>query len=341
MGTSWSLRFDNPSMLAPDHVRAAVQAVLDRVIEQMSTWEPGSDISRFNAAEAGSLHLLPAGFAAVLSAALDWARASGGAIDPTVGALVGLWGFGSDAAQRDADASDSPPLPPSAAQLRQARLQVGWQRLEFDRTTRKLLQPGGLRLDLSGIAKGYAVDQVAEALRAIGIVRCLIEIGGELRALGHRPDGQDGPDGMPWQVAVETAPQVQQRIALAGMAIATSGDRFHAHAHADRHQGRRWSHTIDPRSGEPSSHALASVTVLHPECMHADALATVLMVLGPQEGLEFAERHRLAALFHCRDGAGDDGDQGLRCFASEAWPGAAQAGSRPRAACPPQAAGAP
>lgn len=317
MGTTWSLRFDNPSMLALEAVREAVQRVLDRVIAQMSTWEPESVLSRFNRAAPGSRQLLDTEFATVLAAALDWAAASGGALDPTVGALVGLWGFGADAA--DADPGDV--HPPSASELAEARARVGWQRLAFDRESRMLLQPGGARLDLSGIAKGYAVDAVADAVAALGIEAALVEIGGELRALGRRPDG------LPWQVLVEGAAAPGHRITLAQMAIATTGDRWHRRTHT----GRSWSHTLDPRRGEPTAHALASVTVLHPRCMHADALATVLMVLGPEEGMAFARRHGIAALLQCRDGGhrGDGGDGcdagegSWRLLASPSWPGAA------------------
>jgi len=146
-------------------------------------------------------------------------------------------------------------------------------------------------LDLSGIAKGFAVDHGTQALQALGLTDFLFEIGGELRGVGRRPGGQ------PWQVQVDTGLAAAQRIALADLAVATSGDQWHQRAH----EGKRWSHTIDPRTGEPVAHALASVTVLHAQCMEADALATVLTVLGPDEGWDFAEQHGVAALFvsHC------------------------------------------
>lgn len=298
MGTTWSLRFDNPSMQPHDAVRAAVTGALDRVIAQMSTWEPTSDISRFNAAEAGSRHALPAAFAEVLACALHWAEASDGAIDPTVGPLVALWGFG---AQAEAAPDHRPPSPTA---LDAARARTGWERLEFDAADRRITQPGGLQLDLSGVAKGFAVDHVADALVAIGLQDFLVEVGGELSGVGRRPDGH------PWRVRLDTPIDTLPAVALTDLAIATSGDRWHAHAHA----GRRWSHTIDPRSGEPASHTLTAVTVLHPSCMHADALATALTVLGPIAGPDFAARHDVAALFVCRDGAA-----GHRAIATPAW----------------------
>jgi len=297
MGTTWSLRFDNPHMLALDEVRASVQNALDRVVAQMSTWEPESDISRFNRSEAGSHHLLEPELAEVLACGFRWAEASGGAIDPSIGPLVTLWGFGAHA-----DASRT--APPSPEALAKARECVGWRRLAFDDITRRILQPGGAMLDLSGIAKGFAVDHVTLALRARGLSDFLVEVGGELRASGRRPQGG------PWQVAVEALPGAEQQVALDGLAIATSGDRWHVR----EHQGRRWSHTLDPRTGEPVAHTLASVSVLHPECMHADALATVLTVLGPDDGMDFAERHGVAALFVCRE------PRGPRTFTSAGWP---------------------
>jgi thiamine biosynthesis lipoprotein len=278
MGTTWSLRFDNPQMHPLAQVRETVEAALARVIAQMSHWEATSDISRFNAAPAGSRHALPKEFAEVIACALHWALASGGAVDPTVGPLVACWGFGPDAQARG--------LPASRA-LAEVRARVGWQRLAFDETSGSLLQQGDITLDLSGIAKGFAVDHGVEALRGLGLTDLLFEIGGELRGIGRRPGGQ------PWQVQVDSESTATRRVALADMAIATSGDRWHRR----EHEGRRWSHTIDPRNGEPVAHGLASVTVLHAQCMQADALATVLTVLGPDDGLAFAERHDIAALF--------------------------------------------
>jgi len=296
MGTTWSLRFDNPRMLPLAEVRAAVEAALNRVIAQMSHWEPDSDISRFNRAQAGSRHALPAEFATVMRCAFEWATASGGAIDPTVGPLVSCWGFGPDAGEESGL--------PAASVLAEAKERVGWSRLAFDAADGSLLQPGGVTLDLSGIAKGFAVDHGIEALRELGIADALLEIGGELRGIGKRPGGQT------WQVLVDGDPSGARRVALADMAIATSGDRWHRRSHG----GRRWSHTIDPRTGEPVAHALASVTALHAECMQADALATVLTVLGPDEGFDFAQQHGIAALFVSH------GDPLPAARATPAWP---------------------
>jgi len=272
-------------MVPLEAIRAAIESALDLVVTQMSTWEPDSSITRFNCAPADSRHVLEPEFAEVLACGLHWAAASGSAIDPTIGSLVSLWGFGSHA--------HPVTRAPSRAEIADARARAGWQRLEFGGVTGTFTQPGGVRLDLSGIAKGYSVDRVAASLQALGLRNFLVEVGGEVRCVGRRPLGE------PWQVLVEAGPQ-SMRVALADMAIATSGSRWHVH----ERDGQRWSHTIDPRTGEPVRHSLASVTVMHPQCMHADALATVLTVLGPEEGFSFAQRQNLAALFVQSDGAG-------------------------------------
>ncbi len=297
MGTTWSLKFDNPVMVGLDRVQTAVDAALARVVSQMSTWDADSAVCRFNRAMAGSRHLFEPEFVQVLDCALHWAEISGGAIDPTVGPLVALWGFGADAE------GNRSPTWPRASDLAAARARVGWQRLAFDRTRRTLTQPGALSLDFSGIAKGFAVDHVVEALQQCGIDNLLMEIGGELRGAGRRPGG------MPWQVQHDGAAGTLARIALVDQSIATSGDRWHAH----EVNGRRWSHTIDPRSGEPTRGTCASVTVMHRHCMQADALATVLTVLGPADGMAFAQRHRIAALWI------DRSDALPRIQATNAW----------------------
>ncbi|WP_237288484.1 FAD:protein FMN transferase [Variovorax sp. PAMC 28711] len=298
MGTTWSVRFGNPQMIGLDAVRASAAHALDRVIAQMSHWRADSDLSRYNQAAAGSVHALAPEFTAVLRCAVQWAEASDGALDPTVGPLVALWGFGPDAVA----SAHAPDL----RALHLARAAGGWRQLRFNAAAATLEQPGGLTLDFSGIAKGFAVDHVVDSLKALGLVDLLVEVGGELRGVGHRPGGT------PWTVQV-AAPDdsvgASPPIALTDLAIATSGDRWHQRESA----GRRWSHTIDPRTGEPVAHGLASVSVLHAECMHADALATVLTVLGPTKGLPFANAHGVAALFFERT------PQGLQASASRGW----------------------
>ena len=292
MGTSWSAR----AVLAPgaqlangDALAAQLQGQLDTVVAQMSHWEPDSDLSRFNGAPAGSWRLLPSAFCKVLSYALEVAEQSGGAYDPCAGALVNCWGFGARRRYDEAGfyAPDDSAI--SAIMARQDRL-----RLRMDATSRKLLQPGGVEIDLSSVAKGYAVDQLAHCLQAHGVHHYLVEVGGELRGAGVKPDGQ------PWWVTLEGVPDAGEQaptvVALHGLAVATSGD-YRRHY---LHRGARASHTLDPRTGYPIQNNVASVTVLHAECMAADALSTALSVLGLEAGMRFAEAHKLAARFLLR-----------------------------------------
>lgn len=286
MGTRWSARLAVPASADLHVLHARVQDALDEVVAQMSTWEPDSDISRYRRAPAGSWQPLPESFTRVLDAALDVAAASGGAFDPTVAPLVELWGFGHTRAPRRV---------PDPALLEQARAAAGWQRLQRRGDGRELLQPGGLALDLSAIAKGFGADLAAARLRDAGVAAALVEVGGEIRAFGRKPGGS------PWQVLVESGPELDTPVdtlpprvlALDDVAVATSGDRWH-HFEQD---GMRYSHTFDPRSGAPVRQAATAVTVVAADAMHADAWATALTVMGADEGLRFAQAHGLAARF--------------------------------------------
>ena len=284
MGTTWNVRLVGGHELARQPVLEAIQRALDEVVAQMSTWQRGSDLCRFNRAAPGTWHALPNAFREVLAGALDVAARSGGAFDPTAGELVDAWGFG--------------PLArtgvPDADALARARARGGWQRLEI--AGDRVLQAGGVALDLSAIAKGFGVDLVARRLDALGFESHLVEIGGELRGTGVKPDGQ------PWWVQLEEpvadAAGGTTLLALHGLSIATSGD----YRRWFEHEGTRYSHTIDPRDGRPIRHGLASVSVIHAECMLADAWSTALDVLGPDDGLALAQRLGLAARFVMRRG---------------------------------------
>ncbi|WP_347270600.1 FAD:protein FMN transferase [Rhizorhabdus histidinilytica] len=268
MGTSWSARFAAPAGCDPTRVETEILARLETIIVEMSHWQADSLISGYNRAEAGTWHTLPDDFATVVSTALDVAARSGGAFDPTIGRLVDLAGFGPDPALRSDD----------QASLTRARTKAGWRHLRFG--DGRLLQPGGLALDLSGIAKGHAVDAVADTLGALGIAHALVEIGGELVGRGVRPDGD------PWWVDLENPPGIPLpplRIALHGIAVATSGDY------------RRGAHSIDPRTGRSIENGVRSVSVIHRSAMLADAWATALTVAGPEAGLELALREGIAA----------------------------------------------
>lgn len=288
MGSTWSAKAVLADGFDPGLMQQ-LQRALDEVVAQMSHWEPGSNLGVYNRSEAGTWHVLPQAFARVIDYAL-WVRsASSGAYDPCAGALVKLWGFGPD--QR----YDQPGFQlPSAAAIGAVLARADGVRVRFDPVTRRILQPGSVELDLSAVAKGFAVDQLARTLEAAGVHDYLVEAGGELRGAGVKPDGQ------PWWVELEGVPGEDSGapmvVALHGLAVATSGD-YRRHF---RHGELRASHTLDPLTGYPIANRLASVTVLHQECMAADALSTALSVLGPEEGLAFAERHQLAARFLLR-----------------------------------------
>jgi thiamine biosynthesis lipoprotein len=302
MGSTYSVRiaggpFDAGLEAA---ARAAVTAALDDVVRRMSGYDAGSELSRFNRHEATTPFALSADTLAVLARGQEVAALTGGAFDVTVAPLVAAWGFGAGASSRAA-------APASAA----LAAPVGWHRLAIDRgagTARKALP--GLQADVSGIAKGYAVDRAAQALQALGVERFMVEAGGEVRTRGLNAEGR------PWQIAIERPDawpqQVHRVVALQGLAMATSGDYRNYY----ERDGRRFSHEIDPATRAPVAHALASVTVVHEECMFADALATALFVLGPERALALARERDLAAFFIVRAGDGTLRDLASPAFAA-------------------------
>ena len=278
MGTRWRVLYVADAASA-DAVRDAIERRLAGLVADMSHWEPASLLSRFNRAPAGTAMVLPPDFAQVMAMALAIARVSGGAFDPAIGALVDLWGHGPPG-----------PMPrPTPVAIDAARARSGAQRLRWADGSRTLVQPGGVALDLSGIAKGHAVDAVADTLAAIGIRHTLVEIGGELAGRGIRPDGE------PWWVDLETPPGLPLlpplRIALHGIAVATSGSYV------------RGDHTLDPRTGYPATGGVSTCSVVASHAALADAWATVLSVLPPPEGAALADRHGVAARIVGAEGA--------------------------------------
>ncbi len=290
MGTRWRVALCAPRHAPLQGLHAGIQSRLDAIVAQMSTWEPDSDISRFNRAPPGSWHALPEDFSRVLSCALTIARASGGAFDPTVGPSVAAWGFGAGARPRRVPDED----------MRAAAMsRVGWHRILLDAASRRAMQPGGVSLDLSAIAKGFAVDDVASWLRHAGIPAALVDVGGELLGYGRKPDDS------PWHVLVETDDADDNEtpcvLVLDDHAVATSGTRWHRF----ECDGREYAHTIDPRTGRPVEDAAAAVTVVAGDAMHADAWATALTVMGIDAGLAFASANDIAARFVRRHVEGD------------------------------------
>jgi|SRR5699024_2082793 len=287
MGTVWSVQLAHlPAEMTLAEVQEGLEARLALVNAQMSTYDPTSNISRYNTSEGGTWHPIPDEFATVLDAAFSLAADSDGAFDPTIGPLVNLWGFGPVARGEKL---------PTAEAINEAMQKTGWQKVKRRAHGQEILQPGGIYLDLSAIAKGYAVDLLGEYLTDIGVKGWMVDIGGDLRTYGHKADGSK------WRIAVERPVpgkrEINSVLSLQNMAVATSGDYRNYY---DTEQGQV-SHTVDPRSGRTIQHGLASVTVLHESCMIADGLATLLTVLGPEEGLEFAKREGLAVLFIARD----------------------------------------
>ena len=275
MGTGWSLTAVVHSGVSDARVRSALLAVFEMVITQMSQWSPDSEISRFNAAAAGSRHKISPQFRFVLDYAVELAGQSGGAFDPALGKASDAWGFG--------PALPPDTLPEDAAFGRDA----DWRSIAFD-DDGALLQPGGLQLDLSGVAKGFAVDMGLAALEREGVSHALLEVGGELRGLGVQADG------LPWWVDIESPPGVQvpaARVALTGCAIASSGN----YRRRRTVSGVSWSHSLDPRTGRPLGDDVLAVSVLHKGCMQADALASAIMVMGSTDGTGFADRNGIPA----------------------------------------------
>jgi thiamine biosynthesis lipoprotein len=288
MGTTYSVVVSSlPHGVGEEQIEDAIAAVLSEADRSLSGWNEHSELARWNRSPSTDWQEVSLALFEVVSQARAVSDASGGAFDVTVGPLVRAWGFGAGA--------DAEPAVPSEATLASLLGQVGYARLELRAepcALRKAIP--GLVIDVDGIAPGWAVDRIAGRFDALGIQDYIVELGGEVRARGLSPEGRS------WRVAVETPLAGERRaqavIELDGTGVSTSGD-YRDYREID---GRRISHTIDPRTGLPVSHGLASVTVVHPAVAAADAWATALMVLGPQEGLALARREGLAALFIVR-----------------------------------------
>ncbi|SDZ34782.1 thiamine biosynthesis lipoprotein [Jannaschia faecimaris] len=264
-GTTWQVLV--PATADLFAIRSDIDAVLTLVDNQMSPWRHDSDISRFNRAAAGR-HTLPPETLKVTRAALDIARQSDGAFDPTVGPLVARWGFGPIK-------GDSKP---------------DWSALTLSQTALEKARTG-LTLDLCGIAKGRALDLIADRLRSAGLTTFLIDIGGELLAAGRHPDGRRWRSGIedPRQYVTELVGVLE----LQEFAVATSGTRWNSVQVGNR----RLSHIITPSARHPVPEPLAQVSVIAPSAMMADGWATALMAAGEEKGVELARSHGIAALF--------------------------------------------
>jgi FAD:protein FMN transferase len=289
MGTWYSIRWVPVDADDPEAAQQAVDARLDEVNALMSTYDPDSELSRFNASMTTDWFDVSAETALVVRRALEVSELSGGAFDATVGPLVRLWSFGSGERTYE---------PPSDEKLAAALETVGFDRIEvrMDPPAIRKARPD-VELDLSGIAKGYGVDEVARLLSERGIVNMFVEIGGEIVVRGKQ-------ERRPWRAGIERPETLQHRlhatIELTDEALATSGN----YRNFFEKDGVRYSHTIDPQTGRPVTHSLAAVSVIADDCMTADALATALLVLGPDAGPQLADEQQIAALFLIHDGDG-------------------------------------
>ncbi len=281
MGTSYHIKVVADSGLDTVALNSRIKTVLDRIEGRMSTYRDDSELSLFNQASPNQPFAVSDETASVVELGLLISQQSQGAFDMTVGPLVNLWGFGPGAVVEQA---------PDQATIDQQLQQIGYQAVSVDAQSSALVKQAARYLDLSAIAKGYAVDQVAELLKP-DYSGFMVEVGGELRLYGTKPDSA------PWRIAVETPDaktrDIQRVIEVGDNAIATSGD----YRNYFEHDGMRYSHTIDPATGRPINHKLASVTVVDPSCARADAMATALMVLGDDKGLALAEQLGLQAFF--------------------------------------------
>lgn len=300
MGTTYSIVIAAGENQTGPLLQSNIDARLDQINERMSTWRDDSELSRFNASRSTDWFPVSDETVFVVTEALRVSKMSDGAFDPTVGPLVRLWSFGN---------SDRAHAVPSDDEIESTLQAVGWKKLEVRSDPPALRKSiGELELDLSAIAKGYAVDAVSEMLNDKGYRNHLVEIGGETKALGLKSDGSD------WRIGIEAPDSLPrslyEAVPLVDSAMATSGD----YRNWFEIDGRKYSHTIDPQTGRPVTHRLASVSIVEGPtklkgagwCMTADALATAINVLGPERGLEFAEEHLIAALFLVRKNDGFD-----------------------------------
>lgn len=285
MGTRYVATFYAPATLDTAPIAEALFAAVDYVNRQMSTWKPDSDLNRLNRAPIGAWIDIPRELGQVLAEGLRIRQLSGGAFDMGVGTLVAKHGFGATPCAVD-PATKAGALPASAGSL-----------LELDHGHQRARRLGAVSLDLSGIAKGFGVDELARILNRFNIRDWLVGIDGEMRAHGTKPGGE------PWAIALEK-PEHSQRAAMGVLtlrngAVATSGNYRHFHDSANG----RISHTMNPRTGLPLQNTLASVSVLASTCMEADAMATALLVMGEQQGPKMAQALGLEAIFVLEDGS--------------------------------------
>ncbi|WP_348646232.1 FAD:protein FMN transferase [Aliiroseovarius sp. F20344] len=286
MGTTYNVVAIEPSGGAVEaDVKTAIDAALAEVNQQMSNWDPKSEISRFNASASTEAVSITPALAHVMKAADSVHAASDGRFDTTMGPLIELWGFGAPGAQSM----------PNDAEVAQTLASVGHNNtISVDGDMLQKKQTGA-QVYLAAIGKGYGADRVGQALEAFGITDYMVEIGGDIYASGRNPNG------LPWQIGIETPATLNNAVfdvvGISGLGLASSGD-YRNYFEKD---GERYSHVIDPATGKPITHRTASATVLAENGMLADAWATAMLILGRERGLEVAAAHDVAVLFVERD----------------------------------------
>jgi thiamine biosynthesis lipoprotein len=290
MGTTYTVKVAAPaSGVDPAAVRVAIDDVLEHIDRSMSGYRVDSEVARFNATLSTDWCEVSPDLAAVVQTSLDISVASDGVFDITVAPLVAAWGFGP---------AGEPKALPSAEQLAQLEATVGYRKLHVRQAPPALRKDvAGLSIDLNGIAPGFAVDRLAQRLQSMRIENYMIDIGGEIRALGRNAHGE------PWHIAIEHPVETQRTpyasVWLDGAAVSTSGEY---RAYYER-EGRRYSHTVDPRSGRTLDREPGAVVVVAPLAAQADGWATALNVLGPRDGLALATQRQLPVLFIERKGS--------------------------------------
>ena len=303
MGTTFAVTVVGAvSDSAAERLRGQIAMTLTDVDGAMSTYDPDSELSRFNRWQQTDWYMLSPHTFEVFRHAQEVSRLTRGAFDVTVAPLVSAWGFG--------------PTGPAASlptdeEVTALLANVGETMLEIDAAATSIRKSRpDVQSDLSALAKGYAVDRVADLLERSGdgVEGYLVEVGGEVRTRGRNNDG------LPWRVGIERPvegpPSIQRVLELTDAALATSGD----YRNYFEHEGRRYSHTIDPRTGFPVDHRLASVSVVDALCVRADALATALEVLGPEEGFALAQERGWAVLLITREVDGTLTEQATQPF---------------------------
>jgi thiamine biosynthesis lipoprotein len=279
MGTTWNLR----SLQAKDQTRALIQSHLDQREAVLSHWQKDSAVSRFNESRSTDWQPAPPELVKIIQLARDIASKTDHALDITLAPLIDLWGFGASGPAKSI---------PTDTQIAEAKTRCGWQHLQtrLDPPALKKTLPD-LRINVASVTEGFVIDELIALLKKHSLSDFLLEVGGEVAAIG------DAPDGQPWRVGIQTPDATPgdslQTLPLSDLCIATSGN----YRHRFEKDGKSYSHLIDPRNGQPISHSLTSVSVIHPSSALADGYATALMILGPVSGRKLADKLGLRVIW--------------------------------------------